>query len=96
MSKLRYLALSGAFALVAAVPVYAQPRPTVAPAGGGAIAVRPTQVTPGRVDIAPIRPHRDPPNHLQERLRNACFNSPNPPVEICRRYFGDQTRGRGG
>jgi hypothetical protein len=98
MSKLKSLALSGVFAAAcfAAVPAEAQ---VVLQRGGTTVTAGPATVT--RLD--PIRPDRDRPDrdrpdrrhdhsNLEERLRNACFNSPNPPVQICRRFFGDHGR----
>ena len=104
MSKSITLALAGTFALVAVAPVLAQGRtPAVATVAARApvvaVPVAPPAVRPGslRVDPArpePIRPGGDQDGALQQRLRNACFNSPNPPIVICRRYFGDGGAGR--
>ena len=93
MSKIRSLALSGAFSLAAALtvamaaPAHSQSRPTVLAPSRGAVTA-----TPGRptvVERKPIRPRGDDDSHLRERLRNACFNEPNPPAPLCRRVFGD-------
>jgi len=96
MSILRVLALSAAAGVAALATSAAQAqdarpgRPITAPTRfdrGG-----PIVVTPGRptvVDRDRIRPRGDRgDSHLRERLRNACFNDPNPPVPLCRRVFG--------
>jgi len=102
MSKIKSLALSGVFALGAVVAV-SMAGPSQAQVRGGPVMVAPSRgaitpmrgivsVTPGRptvVEGRPIRPGGDDGGNLQARLRNACFNEPNPPATICRRYFGD-------
>ena len=87
MSKL--IMLAAATLLLAAPAAQAQRAAggpvTVSPVRGGVTAV------PGRPIVTerkPIRPGGDD-SHLRERLRNACFNEPNPPVPLCRRVFGD-------
>jgi hypothetical protein len=99
MSKLMLLAaVSLAVTAIAPVASAQASRPgstvTVSPVRGGVTA------TPGRptvVDRVPIRPHRrgddDRDGNLRERLRNACFNDPNPPVPLCRRVFGNHGAG---
>ena len=100
MSKLKSLAFSGLFAVACFAAIPAEAQVTVQRGGPSVAAGRPVVV---RADpVRPDRPDRDRPDrrrdhsNLEERLRNACFNSPNPPVEICRRYFGDRFTGRGG
>ena len=89
MSKFIILAAVGLAATLAAPGAFAQSRPA-----GGAVTVSRGAVvaTPGRptvVERKPIRPRGDDDSHLRERLRNACFNEPNPPAPLCRRGFGE-------
>ena len=92
MSKLMILAAVAMTAAMASAEAGAQSsRPgsgvSVSPFRGGVTA------TPGRPTVAgrvPIRPRGDDDNpNLRKRLRNACFNEPNPPVPLCRRVYGD-------
>lgn len=86
MSKLKSLALAGAFTATVALfvaiaaPAGAQTRPTVTTSRPAATA------TPLRP--APIRPGGDRGGNIEERLRYACFTAPNPPVPTCRRWLG--------
>jgi hypothetical protein len=105
MSISRILVLSAAAAVAALATSVAQAqdgrpgRPF--PAGppridrGGPVVV--TQGRPTVVDRQPVRPRgeRGDNDHLRERLRNACFNEPNPPSPLCRRVFGDHPGSRG-
>jgi hypothetical protein len=97
MSLGRVLAL-GALTVALTAPV-AQAQ-TLQPGGARLDRGRPVVVTPGRptiVDRQPVRPRgeRGDDDHLRERLRNACFNEPNPPSPLCRRVFGDHPGSRG-
>lgn len=96
MSIGRVLAL-GAFAVLIAAPTAQAQR--LQPGGEPLNRGRPVVATPGRptvVDRQPVRPRGDRgDSHLRERLRNACFNDPTPPVPLCRRVFGDGAGSRG-
>lgn len=98
MSIGRVLAL-GAFAVLLAAP--AAQAQSLQPGGARLDRGRPLVVSPGRptvVDREPIRPRgergdRRHGSHLRERLRNACFNDPTPPVPLCRRVYGNHGAG---
>lgn len=98
MSLGRVLALTALAATLIAPAAQAQ---TTRPLDTRLDRARPVTVTPGRptvVDRGVVRPRGDRgerggdrgDDHLRERLRNACFNEPNPPAPLCRRVFGDQ------
>lgn len=94
MSLGRLLALSALTATLLAPAVQAQ---TTRPTETRLDRVRPVTVTPGRPTVVDRGDGRDRGergdrggDHLRERLRNACFNEPNPPAHLCRRVFGDQ------
>ena len=99
MSILKVAALA---AVVAAAMATSTAQAQDARRGTAVTAGGPVRVAPGRpmvIDREPVRPRgerRDRPDrgaehypHLRERLRNACFNDPNPPVPLCRRVFGE-------
>jgi hypothetical protein len=94
MSKLRILILSaGVASALAATGAHAQ-----LVGRGATVTANPARVTAGRPTVAgpeQVRPHRGG-HHLQQRLRYACFTSPNPPVQLCRRYFGHRGDARPG
>ena len=108
MSILRVLALSAAAGVAALATSAAQaqdarpgrPVTTVGPTRidrGGPIVVTPGRPTiVGRGELRPRGNRGDRgDSHLRERLRNACFNDPTPPVPLCRRVFGDHDGSRG-
>jgi hypothetical protein len=103
LAPLGAIALCGALVLAAAAPAAAQVALQGRPGAAAAGSVRAVPLRPEvrRVPVRPDRPdrrdRRDQPQypHLQERLRNACFNSPTPPVQMCRRYFGEGGPGAG-
>lgn len=94
MSIGKVLVLGAFAALLAAPNVQAQ---SLQRGGAQLDRGRPIVVTPGRptvVDRQPIRPRGDRgDSHLRERLRNACFNDPTPPVPLCRRVYGNRGAG---
>ncbi|MBL8770146.1 MAG: hypothetical protein JNK30_02090 [Phenylobacterium sp.] len=109
MSVLKRLALAAVAGLALTASAQAQTATSgsgsTADAGGRVTTVRPTAVSPGRpmpVDRREVRPGRGDGadrggDHFRDRLRNACFNDPNPPISLCRRVFGDEAGGgRGG
>lgn len=70
----------------------AQPaRQSVQPARPAApvarVPVQPGPVVRGPVAVRPV-PKTPDPQIERARLRNACFNTPNPPPALCRRVFG--------
>lgn len=101
MSLGRLLAM-GAVTAALLAPVAVQAQTTTRPIDTRLDRGRPVVVTPGRptvIDREPVRPRGERGDrgdrgadgeHLRERLRNACFNDPNPPAPLCRRVFGDQ------